>query len=214
MTRRIQSDNDIAEGIAYLLRAEPRFAQIVEQAGPVPLRRADAGFAGLSRTIVSQQLSVASARAIWNRVSERFPVLCHADIRGASEADLRGCGLSGPKIRTLRAIADAAAEGRLDFEALETASPEDVHAMMTAVSGIGPWTADIYLMFHLGHADVFAAGDLALQEAVRIGFALAERPTARQLATQAEAWSPWRAVAARILWAYYNTAKTREGIAV
>jgi DNA-3-methyladenine glycosylase II len=214
MTRRIQSDNDIAEGITHLLRAEPRFAEIVEQAGPVPLRRADAGFVGLSRTIVSQQLSVASARAIWNRVSERFPALCHADVRAASEAELRGCGLSGPKIRTLRAIADAAADGRLDFDALETASPEDVHAMMTAVSGIGPWTADIYLMFHLGHADVFAAGDLALQEAVRIGFALPERPTARQLAAQAEAWSPWRAVAARVLWAYYNTAKTREGIAV
>ncbi len=214
MTRRIENDSDISEGLTYLARIEPRFGPVIAQAGPVPLRRTQAGFEGLSRTIVSQQLSVASARAIWTRVTGRYPALCHDHILEATEADLRGCGLSGPKIRTLRAVAEATAEKRLDFVFLENASPDDVHAMMTGVKGIGPWTVDIYLMFHLCHADIFAPGDLALQEAVRIGFGLTARPTAKELAALAKTWTPWRAVAARLLWAYYNTAKTREGIAV
>lgn len=213
MTRRIDNDSDISEGLAHLAAIEPRFRPVIARAGRVPLRRTPSGFEGLSRTIVSQQLSVASARAIWARVTERYPALCPDHILEATEADLRGCGLSGPKIRTMRAVAQAAADKRLDFLFLENASPEDVHAMMTGVTGIGPWTADIYLMFHLGHADIFAPGDLALQEAVRLGFGLTARPSIKELAGMAEAWTPWRAVAARLLWAYYAVAKTREGIA-
>ncbi len=214
MARRIECESDIAEGLADLVRLDPRFAPLVEAASPLPLRRAKAGFEGLAQTIVSQQLSVASARAIWARVAACYPDLCHDHIRAATEEELRACGLSGPKVRTLRAIAEAAAEGRLDFAFLDTAAPDEVHAMMTGVKGIGPWTADIYLMFHLGHADVFAAGDLALQEAVRIGFGLPARPGVRELSEMAAAWSPWRAVAARLLWSYYNAVKTREGVAV
>jgi DNA-3-methyladenine glycosylase II len=214
MTRRINTADDIAEGLEALARIEPRFVALVAVAGEVPLRRVEPGFAGLCRTIVSQQVSVASARAIWGRVSGRFPALSHADILTATEADLRGCGLSGPKIRTMRAIADAVNNGLLDFASLHDAMPGDVHAMMTAVSGIGPWTADIYLMFHLGHADVFAPGDLALQEALRIGFGLEARPSARELAAIAENWSPWRAVAARLLWAYYASVKARDGVGI
>lgn len=214
MIRRIETDRDIAEGLAELVGAEPRFQALIAQAGAVPLRRNEPGFAGLCRTIVSQQVSVASARAIWARVSGRYPALCFSDILAATEADLRGCGLSGPKIRTLQAIAGAVSLGRLDFARLESATPEEVHAMMTAVSGIGPWTTDIYLMFHLGHADVFAAGDLALQEALKIGFGLAARPSHKELAAMAEAWSPWRAVAARLLWAYYARVKARDGVNV
>jgi DNA-3-methyladenine glycosylase II len=212
MARRIETGNDIAEGLAALALVEPRFAWLIAEAGEVPLRRSEAGFGGLCRAIVSQQVSVASARAIWTRVSGRYQTLCHRDILGATEADLRACGLSGPKIRTLRALACAVDEGRLDFASLESATAEQVRAVMTAVNGIGPWTADIYLMFHLGHADVFAAGDLALQEAVKTGFGLAARPDHKQLATMAEAWSPWRAVAARLLWAYYASMKARDGV--
>jgi DNA-3-methyladenine glycosylase II len=210
--RRIDSHADIAEGLAHLVHVEARFGVIIDAAGEVPLRRITSGFTGLARTIVSQQLSVASARAIWSRVEARFPALQPGDILASHEAALRALGLSGPKIRTLTAMADAAASGRLDFAALETATPADVHAAMCAVKGIGPWTADIYLMFHLGHADVFAPGDLALQEALRIGFDLPTRPSAKEIAGMAVAWSPWRAVAARLLWAYYNALKTREGI--
>jgi DNA-3-methyladenine glycosylase II len=214
MTRRINTASDIAEGLAALVRIEPRFAALAAEAGEVPLRRAEPGFAGLCRAIVSQQVSVASARAIWSRVSGGYPSLSHNDILHATEADLRGCGLSGPKIRTLQAIAAAVTDGRLDFAALETATAPEVHAMMTSVSGVGPWTADIYLMFHLGHADVFAAGDLALQEALKVGFGLEARPDAKALAAIAEGWSPWRAVAARLLWAYYARIKAREGVGV
>jgi DNA-3-methyladenine glycosylase II len=210
--RRIESHADIAEGLAYLAAIDARFGPISAAAGTLPLRRITAGFAGLARTIVSQQLSVASARAIWGRVEARFPALGPDDILANDEATLRALGLSGPKIRTLMAIAEATHAGRLDFAALETATPDEVHAAMCAVKGIGPWTADIYLMFHLGHADVFAPGDLALQEAARIGFALPARPSPKEIAAMAEAWSPWRAVAARLLWAYYNAIKIREGI--
>ncbi|MGL4440882.1 MAG: DNA-3-methyladenine glycosylase family protein [Bosea sp. (in: a-proteobacteria)] len=214
MTPRINTASDIAKGLAALALIEPRFAPLIARTGEVPLRRSEPGFAGLCRTIVSQQVSVASARAIWARVDGRYPALCHQDIRQASEADLRGCGLSGPKIRTLNAIADAVDDGRLDFAHLETATAAEVHASMTAVSGIGPWTADIYLMFHLGHADVFAPGDLALQEALKIGFGLDARPNAREFAAIAESWAPWRAVAARLLWAFYAKVKTRDGVGV
>ena len=211
---RIESESDIAEGLAFLEKAEPRFAAIIALAGPVPLRRSEPGFAGLAQTIVSQQVSVASARAIWDRVQQQYAALAPDDILAATEAELRSCGLSGPKIRTLRAIAAAAAEGRLDFAHLANAKAGDAHASLTAVSGIGPWTADIYLMFHLGHADVFAPGDLALQEAVRIGFGQPERPSPKALEAMAASWSPWRAVAARLLWAYYAALKARQGISV
>jgi DNA-3-methyladenine glycosylase II len=130
----------------------------------------------------------------------------------ATDMDLRECGLSGPKIRTMRTLAEAATSGRLDLPALAAAHPDAVRTAMTSMPGIGPWTADIYLMFHLGHADVFAPGDLALQEAVRIGFAQASRPSAKEMATMSLAWSPWRAVAARLLWAYYAAVKSRDGV--
>jgi DNA-3-methyladenine glycosylase II len=214
MTRRIDSDSDIEEGLRHLQRAEPRFAAIRAEAGPVPLRRAEPGFGGLARIIVSQQVSVASARAIWTRVRHRHPDLRPDDIMAATDMDLRDCGLSGPKIRTLRALAEAAMAGRLDVAALASADPDEARTAMTSVPGIGPWTADIYLMFHLGHADVFAPGDLALQEAVRVGFAQAARPSARELAGMAMAWSPWRSVAARLLWAYYAALKSRDGVGV
>ena len=185
---------------------------VIGSAGPVPLRRSLPGFEGLSRTIVSQQLSVASAKAIWLRVTTRFPGLRPSDILAAGETELRACGLSGPKLRTLQALAEAVAEGRLDFARLDLAPDSEVTASMTTVKGIGPWTADIYMMFHLGRADVFAPGDLALQEALRIGFALPARPATAALARMAEPWSPWRAVAARLLWAYYHVVKVRTGI--
>ena len=211
MMRRIASAGDIAEGLAWLAGVEPRFESMARAAGTIPLRRAEAGFAGLIQVIVSQQVSVASARAIWGRIAARWPGLACGHIKEASDDDLRGCGLSGPKIRALRAVADAVHEGRLDFDALERASPEEVHARMTAVKGVGPWTADIYLLFHLGHADAFAPGDLALQEALRMGFGLSGRPKAAELARMASGWSPWRGVAARLLWAYYAAARAREG---
>jgi len=129
-------------------------------------------------------------------------------IAAASEEDLRAVGLSRQKMRYARALAEAG----IDFPALRSLPPEDVIKILTKVPGIGPWTAEIYAMFSLGHADVFAPGDLALQEAARHLFELQDRPREKDLRRMAEAWSPWRSVAARVLWAYYRHVNDREGI--
>ena len=201
------TDACVAEGAAWLAQAEPRFALALAQTGPLPLRRREGGFAALYDAIVSQQVSVASAAAIWGRL-DLAGLTSAAAVADASDDALRSCGLSRQKIRYVRALAEAA----IAFDQLPTLPDEGVIATLVAVPGIGRWTAEIYAMFSLGRADVFAPGDLALQEAAKILFALDERPTERQLRRMAEAWSPWRAVAARLLWAYYRVAKSREGI--
>ncbi|MEE2474355.1 DNA-3-methyladenine glycosylase 2 family protein, partial [Pseudomonas aeruginosa] len=123
-----------------------------------------------------------------------------AHLAAADDEALRACGLSAPKMRTLRAGAQAIVAGELDLDALAGASAEEAHAALTSIKGVGPWTADIYLLFCLGHPDAFPAGDLALQEAARIAFRMRKRPDARKLEALARKWRPWRAVAARLLW--------------
>lgn len=206
--RIVRTEDCVAEGAEFLCRAEPRFAEALAQTGPLPLRRNPDGFGQLLSAIVSQQVSVASARAIRGRL-EDAGYLDEAAIRAASEEELRAQGLSRQKARYAKALAEA----EIDFDALRDAPTDEVVATLTQVKGIGVWTAEIYAMFSLGHADVFAPGDLALQEAARILFDLPERPREKGLREMAEAWSPWRAVAARALWAYYHVAKDREGIA-
>lgn len=203
---------DLEEGMAHLSALDPAWREIVARTGVPPLRRNPGGFAGLTRIIIGQQLSVASAQAVWSRVEAVFRPLTPERVLAASDDDMRLSGLSRPKQRTLLALAAALAEGRIDLDGLVGQSPEQVHLQMQAISGIGPWTADIYLLFCIGHRDGFASGDLAIQEAARQGFALAARPRAAELAMMAEAWRPWRGVAARLLWAYYAVLKTREGV--
>ena len=171
--------------------------------GDPPLRRREGGFPGLARIVVGQQLSIASADAIWNRVSNGIAPFEPETLAAQSDTALRELGLSRPKVKTLRNVAEAAIAGRIDFAALQTAKPEEVHAQLTAISGIGPWSADIYCLFCIGMPDAFAPADLALQEAARIAFAFESRPSALELSELAERWSPWRGVAARLLWAYY-----------
>lgn len=198
----------MAEGADWLAQAEPRFAVALAQTGPLPLRLRPDGFAQLLSAIVSQQVSVASARAIWARLEAAGMTSVDA-IRRTDEAGLRALGLSRQKAGYARALAAA----EIDFAALRRLPTPEVVRTLVAVRGIGVWTAEIYAMFSLGRADVFAPGDLALQEAARILFDLPERPRERALRDMAEAWSPWRSVAARALWAYYHIAKDREGIA-
>ena len=174
--------------------------------GTLPLRRRPDGFAQLLSAIVSQQVSVAAASAIWGRLRDAR-LTGPRKIQGASDEALRAAGLSRQKIRYARALAEA----RINYAALRDAPSDAVIATLTEVPGIGVWTAEIYAMFSLGRADVFAPGDLALQEAARILFELPERPSERALRQISEGWSPWRAVAARLLWAYYKTSKQREG---
>jgi DNA-3-methyladenine glycosylase II len=211
MSTIIENDEHVAEGLAALAALDPLLLPVIDAAGALPLRRRSGGFEGLAGIIVAQQLSVASARAIWGKVEAYFSPLTPEAILAASEPDFRACGLSAPKIRTMRAIAAAIAEGTLPVEALAGMETEAARTSLTGVKGIGPWTADIYLMFCLGHADVFAPGDLALQEAVKMAYGLEARPDAKALALFAERWKPWRAVAARLLWAYYGAMKKREG---
>ena len=197
----------VSEGAQWLAASEPRFAKALEMTGTLPLRRRPDGFAQLLSAIVSQQVSVAAARAIWGRLRDAR-LTGPRKIQWASDEALRAAGLSRQKIRYARALADA----RINYAALREAPSDAVIATLTEVPGIGVWTAEIYAMFSLGRADVFAPGDLALQEAARILFELPERPSERALRQMAEDWSPWRAVAARLLWAYYKIAKQREGI--
>ena len=179
-----------------------------EAAGTPALRRRETGFAGLSAIIVSQQLSTQSAAAIWGRLAAAFDPFEPESVRKSRAERLGRLGLSAAKIKTLKGIARAVTAGDIDLEALAQHDAEVAHAALTALHGIGPWTADIYLLFCLGHADAWPAGDLALQEAIRLGFGLRSRPTAHDMAKLSEAWRPWRGAAAHILWAYYKVAKT------
>lgn len=205
--RLIETDACVVEGMAWLCDYDARFAKAYALTGPLPLRRKPDGFAQLLSAIVSQQVSVASANAIWARM-EAAGYTDPTRIRAVSEEELRAGGLSRQKARYAKALAEA----DIDFNALRDAPNVEVIQELTKVSGIGVWTAEIYAMFSLGRADVFAPGDLALQEGARLLFDLPERPKEKALRQMAEAWSPWRSVAARLLWAYYHVAKDREGI--
>ncbi|PQO23692.1 3-methyladenine DNA glycosylase [Rhodobacteraceae bacterium WD3A24] len=205
--RIIETEACVAEGADWLARAEPRFARALELTGPLPLRRRPDGFTELLRAIVSQQVSVAAARAIWSRL-EAAGLTDPGAIAAAEEAVLRAAGLSRQKARYARALALA----EIDYAALRAAPTEEVVATLVEVPGVGRWTAEIYAMFSLGRADVFAPADLALQESTRLLFDLSDRPRPAALRDMAQAWSPWRAVAARLLWAYYRVEKDREGV--
>lgn len=205
--RVIASDADLAEGAAHLASVCPVWAQALPQLGPLPLRRREDGFGALMSAIVSQQISTAAAASISGRLAAAG-LDRPETIMAAEDAALRACGLSGQKVRYLRALAGAG----IDFDALRQMPDEEVSATLTALPGIGRWTAEMYLIFALGRADTFAPDDLALQEAARLMYGLPERPKGRALAELARPWAPWRAVAARGLWAYYHHAKGREGV--
>nr|WP_263480874.1 DNA-3-methyladenine glycosylase 2 family protein [Pseudosulfitobacter pseudonitzschiae] len=186
---------------------DPQMARALAQTGPLPLRRRPDGFAHLLSAIISQQVSTASAAAIWARM-EGAGLTTQSAVLAAGDDGLRAVGLSRQKIAYAQALAGA----DIDYAALRDAPDAQVIATLVAVKGIGVWTAEIYAMFSLGRADVFAPGDLALQEAARVLYDLPARPTPKQLRIMAERWTPWRSVAARCLFAYYRVAKGREGI--
>ena len=202
--RRIRTKVDLREAVAALVGSCPHLARVHAVAGAPPLRRRPAGFKGLARIIVGQQLSVASAAAIWDRLEARVRPFTAQELLTVPDRDLRAAGLSRVKIATLRGLAHALDDGTLDLDALTHAPDEIIHAELTALKGIGPWTADIYILFCLARADAWSPGDLALQYAVRDALALDARPGLDEMVAIAEAWRPWRSVAARLLWAYYG----------
>src|SRR6185503_17329107 len=211
MTYFIHTEADLDVAIASLIKADDRFNQAFSLTGRPPLRKRADGFAGLASIVVSQQLSTASAKAILGRLQAALDPLDPAAALRARAPKLARAGLSAPKIRTLKAIAKAVARGQLDLASLVDRPADEAHAALTAIHGIGPWTADIYLLFCLGHADAWPAGDLALQEAARLLFKLRTRPTAKEMQPLAKPWQPWRGAAAYMLWNYYRIARQRDG---
>lgn len=205
--RIIETDDCVAEGVAWLCDNDPRMAVAYQATGPLPLRRKPDGFGELLSAIVSQQVSVASANAIWKRLQDAG-CTSPAGVLAYSFDDLRALGLSQQKARYALALAEAG----IDYDALRSAPDAAVIQTLTAVKGIGVWTAEIYAMFSLGRADVFAPGDLALQVAAQHLYGMEARPKERELRALSENWAPWRAVAARQLFAYYRHVKQREGI--
>lgn len=214
MTNFLHSDADLQAGLARLVAADPRLAPIAEKAGRFSLRRREAGYAGLCAIVCGQQLSTASAAAIRNRLFAAFDPFHHDSVRRARTDKLKRLGLSAAKIKSIREIGKAVAQGRIDLDRIGEMDADAAHAALVALHGIGPWSADIYLLFCLGHSDAFPAGDLAVQEAARIAFGLRKRPDAKALAKLAEAWRPWRGVAAHLLWAYYHAVKKRDVVPV
>jgi DNA-3-methyladenine glycosylase II len=214
MTHFLHTDADLQAGLAQLILADARLKPVADKAGAFNLRRRDAGFAGLCAIVCGQQLSTASAAAIRNRLFAAFEPFHHDTVRRARADRLKRLGLSAPKIKSIREIGKAVAKGKIDLTLVGNMEADVAHAALTALHGVGPWTADIYLLFCLGHADAFPAGDLAVQEAARIALNLCKRPDAKRLTNIAEAWRPWRGVAAHLLWAYYHAVKKRDVVPV
>lgn len=202
----VATDDDITTGLANLISIDPRLEEIALVAGPLPLRRRPADFAGMAQIITAQQVSVASATAIFKRFQERVAPLTAETIARHSDQDLADVGLSRPKIRTLRAVASACAGG-LDFTRLAACPADEAHAELCAIKGIGRWSADIFLLFCAGHPDIFPSGDLALQIAVQGALDLDNRPAPKELDEIAAVWQPHRAIAARLFWAWYRVQK-------
>jgi|SRR6188472_997838 DNA-3-methyladenine glycosylase II len=212
MTTHIHTETDLEHGIAALIARDPRFAPVFARTGLPPLRRREGGFEGLAQIIMGQQLSTASAAAIHGRlIAIADPFDHHAVLRARKDRLLR-IGLSNAKVKALKEIAKAIEAKHIDLNALADVPADDAHNALTALHGVGPWTADLYLLACLGHADAWPAGDLALQEAARLAFGLRNRPTTKEMGPLADEWRPWRAVAARLLWSYYRVMKKREGV--
>jgi len=212
MTVHLSDQFVLDDAIRQLVKGDPRLEPILAKAGMPALRQRAPGFQGLAQIVCGQQVSVAAAAAIWGRVSTAYEPFDHHAIRKARTDRLGRLGLSAAKIKTLKAIARELVEERLNLEVLAEEDADAAHNTLVALHGIGPWTADVYLLFCLGHGDAWPAGDVALQEAIKVGLGLDERPTVKQMAPLAEPWRPLRGAAAHLWWAYYHAIKKREGV--
>lgn len=209
---RLTSEKTLARHLRSLLQLDPRLSRVQDIAGPFSPRIREPGFAGLARIICGQQLSVASANAIWNRLEAQSGDVTAEMFLTQSQDALRAAGLSRGKYQTLRGVAEATVAGELDFTAIEGLSGELAIATLTHYKGIGPWTAEIYLMFCTGHPDIFPAGDLALQKAVADAFSIEPHPDQRALVAMAAKWAPYRATAALLFWQFYAARRKRQGL--
>lgn len=214
MTELLDSAEALHWHLGRLVGLDPRLAVVAERAGAFEIRRSEQGFAGLAKIICGQQVSVQSAAAIWGRFERLEGALAPETYLGLSEAEVRGAGFSGGKYRTVRGIAEALVERRLDLDHLVTLPAEAAIAELCTLKGVGPWTAEIYLMFSAAHPDVFPAGDIALQRAVGWAFGLDDKPQIKNLIAMAQQWSPHRSTAALLFWRYYRAVRNKEGLLV
>jgi DNA-3-methyladenine glycosylase II len=205
----LDSSAELKTHIQALIELEPRFAPVYEQVGVPSLRRNEGGFAALLRAIVGQQLSVAAASSIWQRLVDANLITPKTLIQ-ADDDDLRAQGLSRQKIRYVRSLVDH----DIDYQALTTMSDGEVIDTLTAVTGIGRWTAEMYLLFSLGRADILAVDDLAIRVAAMALLELPVRPTPKQLKVATQSWSPYLSAASLLLWAYYGGLKDKEAMPV
>lgn len=212
MTVHLNTQADLDDAINALINLDPRLAPVLALAGMPALRRREPGYAGLAAIVCGQQLSTKAAAAIWGRVNAAFDPFHHDALKSARSDKLGRLGLSAAKIKSLKFIARELCAERLNLDVLAEGDADAAHATLTKLHGIGPWTADIYLLFCLGHGDAWPAGDLAIQEAMRIGLGLRSRPSVKEMQPLAEPWRPLRGAAAHLWWAYYHAVKKREGI--
>ncbi len=208
----LETQSDLEDAVHALIKLDPRLKPIFALTGMPALRRREPGFAGLAHIVCGQQVSTASAAAIWGRVSAAFDPFDHDSLRKARADRLGRLGLSAAKIKTLKNLAREIAAERLNLDVLGNEDADAAHNTLTALHGIGPWTADVYLLFCLGHGDAWPAGDIAIQEAIKIGLGLEARPTPKQMTPLAEPWRPLRGAAAHLWWSYYRVLKKREGV--
>ncbi|MDX5594992.1 DNA-3-methyladenine glycosylase 2 family protein [Pseudovibrio sp. SPO723] len=204
----IETEEDIARELQSLLLLDERLRGVFEIAGVVPLRRRAADFKALSNIIVSQLISVAAGAAIFGRLEALVDPFTPEVLLSKSHEELKGVGLSGSKVNTIRSIAEHMEDG-LDLMHLAEMPADVAQKKLCEIKGIGRWTSDIFLLFCAGHPDVFPSGDVALQNAVKDAFGLDERPKGKELDLIAEAWAPHRGTAARLWWSYYKA--RREG---
>lgn len=214
LTGRLDSPEALAAHLAALVALDPRLAAVAERAGAFEPRHSPGGFAGLARIVTGQQVSTQSADAIWSRFAQLDSALDPTGYLLLSEETVRKSGQSGAKYRTIRAVAEAVTTGGFDFAPLATLPAEEAIARLTSLKGIGPWTAEIYLMFSAQHPDIFPAGDVALQRAVGWAFDMPQSPPAKDLIALARAWSPHRSTAALLFWRYYRAVRNKEGLSL
>lgn len=204
---RLHVMSDLEAAIAHLVRLEPRFSTIIAQHGLPSLRLMPATLESLLRIVTDQVISLKAGETIWRRIAERLQPFDPDHILATGEAELRSLGLSGGKARTFLAVALAAREGHFDPLLLASRADHEAISLLTGIPGIGPWTADIYLLTALGRTDAWPAGDLALQLATQNLLGLPKRPSLKEMLALAEPWRPMRSAAARLLWSHYRGLK-------
>lgn len=203
----IKTELDVAHGVDFLKGVEPRFAAVASLHGVPSVRLVDNNLASLLQIITEQLISLQASEAIWQRVRSSLYPISSAKVLAVDHDGLRKLGLTGAKARSFRAIASAVEEGYLSFDRLADMADQEAFKNLVSLQGVGPWTADIYLLSALGRADAFPSGDLALQVAAQNLFKLPERPAPKVFLAMAESWRPWRSVAARLLWSHYRGLK-------